>query len=741
MDIDRDPLVQPRSPRLNPFAFPSDTDFSFVLLVVTVVGVSIFYFFILHLTVPILAQHWTEKVNACSLAVFGKLPTELDFPTLDPSLAPAQIQCTALVELERAGWISAGVIGLLVLAGIIYWIYPSWIIRRGKLSPLTADDAPEVVAYLTNLCREIGLTRPPVFVWDPLNPAVSGLAFGRWGRYYVALSGGLVTRFYTDLPAFRAILLHELAHLKNADVDKSYFSVAIWPAFLLFVIVPYLIIMVGLGNYDILPSIVWYVATLAALVYLLRAAVLRSREFYADVRASTWDETSEALQRSLASLPQKSGRWMTALNVHPKSEDRLQTLADTGHLFRLNFWIAAGTGLSLSISLPLISQWLDLLIGQSWFPPQGSSFIVAGLFALLVMGVVGVSLWRAVFAAQITGKALVGIKRLAAGLTAGFVIGESVYFQQVVPAKSDALGRPLAGIVNHFVFELVWAFSLAVYLLLVFGWISSSARVWLTETAGMRSPRPVYIFGLVLAGGIFVWGVGPLFVLHEPLLGAMVISSSTEQIIALAQKYLQHPVSFMLLVTVWAFPMLAWLWRRRSATTSSVGWAFLGPASGELPRQELRPGLAVRIGLSAGLIYLVLQVVLRLFVRAIGLADTINRDQASLVWFFIAHVALAVLMQMVAAAIAAYLVKQTRWAHGLLAAFIGGCTMTIEFLAVNLLFGGGLDPYYVWLSLSDFVNVGAVASIPVVLGLSTIFNRAETHRLKTPRALAQVRAN
>ncbi len=31
-----------RAPRLNPFAFPSDTDIRFVLLVVSVVGVSLY---------------------------------------------------------------------------------------------------------------------------------------------------------------------------------------------------------------------------------------------------------------------------------------------------------------------------------------------------------------------------------------------------------------------------------------------------------------------------------------------------------------------------------------------------------------------------------------------------------------------------------------------------------------------------------------------------------------------------
>jgi Zn-dependent protease with chaperone function len=68
---------------------------------------------------------------------------------------------------------------------------------------------------------------------------VSGAtAFGRLGRYYVSLTGGLVATFYTDRPAFRAVVLHELAHLRNADVNMTCFTVALWRAFVVVAILP-----------------------------------------------------------------------------------------------------------------------------------------------------------------------------------------------------------------------------------------------------------------------------------------------------------------------------------------------------------------------------------------------------------------------------------------------------------------------------------------------------------------------
>lgn len=131
-----------------------------------------------------------------------------------------------------------GVALLLIVAGGIYLAFPTWKRWRKRLVPLPPEDLPDVTAELANLRREARLARQPAFVWNPLNPMSEGLAFGRLGRYSLALTGGLVKQFYTDLPAFRAVIRHELAHLRNVDVDKTYFSIAVWWAFVITVLVP-----------------------------------------------------------------------------------------------------------------------------------------------------------------------------------------------------------------------------------------------------------------------------------------------------------------------------------------------------------------------------------------------------------------------------------------------------------------------------------------------------------------------
>ncbi len=59
-----------------------------------------------------------------------------------------------------------------------------------------------------------------------------GFAFGRWGDLYVYLPRGLINDYTNNRAEFRAIVLHELAHLQNGDVHQTYLSYTVWWAFL-----------------------------------------------------------------------------------------------------------------------------------------------------------------------------------------------------------------------------------------------------------------------------------------------------------------------------------------------------------------------------------------------------------------------------------------------------------------------------------------------------------------------------
>ena len=101
--------------------------------------------------------------------------------------------------------------------------------------------------------------------------------------------GGLVTRQLADPPAFRAVVRHELAHLRNRDVDLTYATVSLWYAFLLVGVLPFALVVCGRGQSTRSSPWAGGCSRSPALVYLTRNAVLRAREVFADVRASVPD--------------------------------------------------------------------------------------------------------------------------------------------------------------------------------------------------------------------------------------------------------------------------------------------------------------------------------------------------------------------------------------------------------------------------------------------------------------------
>ncbi len=101
--------------------------------------------------------------------------------------------------------------------------------------------------------------------------------------------------------------------------------------------------------------------------------------------------------------------------------------------------------------------------------------------------------------------------------------------------------------------------------------------------------------------------------------------------------------------------------------------------------------MALRIGLVGGLIFCVLLLVLCAWWQ-LGVPEaTRNADEAKLEFAF-AQVAVAALMQAGVATFVAVRVKRLGGVHGLFAAFVAGCAMTVGILGLNLLFGRGLDP-------------------------------------------------
>jgi Zn-dependent protease with chaperone function len=701
-------------PRLNPFTFPADTDFRFVLLIALVLGSSLYIYWQLgpfeeHLTLA----------SQCQLGV-------------------GYTDCAAPYIRVVVWWLIGGVILVLAVAGGIYWLFPRWKLWRNKLVPLTAEDAPEMVAYLAGLCHEVGLAKPPVFVLNPLSSGTDGLAFGRLGQYYVVLSGGLVTLFTTDRAAFRAILLHELAHLVNADVNKTYFTVAIWWSFVAVALVPFIVYSMTLlviypGEYLLIGNEAWRILALSVLVYLTRNAALRAREIYADVRASTWDGQSGALARVLASLPHSRGRWRAVIDVHPNPEERFRTVYETHRLFRIGYWEAFGVGIAMGIALPILRLIL-VLVDSALASQNGARLETLGpalIFAPLAVGVVGLGIWRATFAARAIDKAPTGVGRVGLCLGAGIMLGTFLSFSNYFEPNST-------NFTIVFVYGLPWNVLLLIVLFFFFRWIAAGASIWLDVVTTGRSLRLIYTVGLMIASAVLVVWLAQLFgfSLESEFIreGGLTAFDPALVLLALPAQFLNallQPETLLALISLWAFPLAAWLWRGRVKMATGPNWAFLDSSLQRQPwshQEPLSPRFALTLGLQGGLVFCVLLLVARVGLR-MGVSEDIRQTYQFKLVFYSSQVVLAVLLQAGIAAIVAGKVRRLGSLYGLFAAWVGGCVMVLGVLDLNVLFGATIDPFLTWQTFCLVVNGGALLVLPIAVGVSAVVGRArQTHR-------------
>jgi hypothetical protein len=189
----------------------------------------------------------------------------------------------------------------------------------------------------------------------------------------------------------------------------------------------------------------------------------------------------------------------------------------------------------------------------------------------------------------------------------------------------------------------------------------------------------------------------------------------------------QSPLTLVAGVIFWVFPLVANLWRSRSANPER-GWAFLDvpPDSRSWRGDAPRVGSALRIGLRGGLVYGALLLAGRVAYH-LSLPEATRNQDGIILAFFWGQVALAALVAGVAAGAAARRLHPLAILHGLAAAFGAGATSAIAILILNLAFGGGAEPRFVWTTFSNVVNESALVALPVALVCARRASRRHHH--------------
>jgi hypothetical protein len=342
--------------RLNPFAFPAETNVRFSLLVVATVmlAVQLAYLLILY-------------SNPGSTGILDSSQFELKTPNpQQPEAAYASEAVSTVSSSLRPVGIVLGVIAAILalafgVAAGVYRGHPARIRRAQKLKPIPPGRHLKFRAEVAALAAQAGVSPSPEIEMAPKSSSADGgQVFGVSGRYQMRLSAGMPGVMANGPAIFRATLLHELAHIANGDVARAYFSQALWLVIALVMLAPVELVFVGLYGSRLLavvqspgglqaadvmrlltvstPTLAWNLLQMAGLLVLfsaIRASLLRAREVYADWRAALWGAGGGLAEIFAANKP-SSGDWFRLWRLHPPPRDRQRFLDDPRRLFAIS---------------------------------------------------------------------------------------------------------------------------------------------------------------------------------------------------------------------------------------------------------------------------------------------------------------------------------------------------------------------------------------------------------------------
>ncbi|MFF0366643.1 M48 family metalloprotease [Micromonospora sp. NPDC005087] len=325
-------------------------------------------------------------------------------------------------------------------------------------------------ADLSDLVREAGLRRAPTFVVSR-SARVSGNTFGAFPVRYVRLDLGLVHAHRVAPGVFRAVVLHELAHLRNADVTLTRLTIALAWAFPLAVLVPVAVNYAGAVPATHLLGDAWRLAAFALVVQVSAWSVLRAREFAADARLTGADAAT--IRALLATKPVRDGRWSrlaAMFRFQPLARARADELDRPVRRVSARPVEALGAGLAAGIAAPpltdLMSQLPRTLGGPD--PLTGGAFLVGLLLGVPLALVTTGALWRSAWWARHGGGTAAGGGLFGAALAAGLLVGRRLAW-----SARYASDRPAWWV------ELAWAVLGIAGGVLLGRWVALGARAHL----------------------------------------------------------------------------------------------------------------------------------------------------------------------------------------------------------------------------------------------------------------------
>ena len=416
--------------------------------------------------------------------------------------------CTAAVDVVACtdpGILGRGlaVLGAPIMLGALTMIVFRLllVVRSQRLVPLPTENRTRPT--LARLTAEAGLDRAPA--WFRRRGDLGTSAWTLPDR--IVLGGGLLAGLTASVGATaiaaEAVVAHELAHLRNRDVKRTYAvlagsTVAAGAAIGLLVDAVARSPAVG-------AALATRTACLALLILLTLLAVLRAREHDADLRVAVVNPAGMADVLATARAPRGARlRW---LRSHPSAAHRLDVLADPADRLRLSAAECLTTGLAAGLSITELGPVLDrLLVGLGVGPLP--AYLIAG-FAVGVplLAVVGMGCARTALGPRRPARELVmAAMALGLGLSGGSELSlrSAARWPVQFASADDRDVRP--SLLTADPAAALWLTALAIGgSLLLLGWASAAGRAWVAADRELRWRPALLVAGLIAAAPLGGW--------------------------------------------------------------------------------------------------------------------------------------------------------------------------------------------------------------------------------------------
>jgi Zn-dependent protease with chaperone function len=524
--------------RLNPLALPPATTGRFLLLVATglAASVQVYGWLVARLaTVSAAPAYCVEAARR----ITGSVRPE--------DLIDWYSGCEVWANVREAGFV-LWMIGVFVAVTVVIYLAMPWWARRSMM-PLRLYAASPALAATVDWIEDVVAEEAPGRAVSVYVASGSGgdRAFGRIGRYAIALTSSRLTAAARDPgdPALRSVLKHELAHLRNRDIDLTYLTIAVWWGFL-GAVVALPLVYVAFPAPEALAGLSWRLGVLLLLFWLLRASVLRVREHYADVTSDGGEDLERTLYDSPG--PYTGSRLRGWFRFHPYTLIRILVLRDPDRLYKLEPGVAAAVGALIGLGYPPAHYLADLLLPDRTYLPD---WLCGLLFGTIAASVLAGSVWRAALWAA-TGperkvRTLPSALAFTGALMGGLLLTPDL--PEVSSFWSVASSSPWIAVAV--------TLSLLVLAQVFLRWTLFCATARLPVAA---RPRWAYRFGVLQAALVLGLWLSAWFRIHGMLLDTGMPGLTLLVVMAAAMFDPLIAIS-----TLWAFwyPLATWRGRRR----------------------------------------------------------------------------------------------------------------------------------------------------------------------------------